>query len=45
MNIVFMLCHDVLNMYETKYGVELNGVILGTNMQRGSDRIISIIHE
>ena len=39
-----MLCHSVLNMYETNYRVDPNEVILGTDMQSNSDRMF-ILHE
>ena len=39
-----MLCQGVLNMYETKYGVEPIEVILGTDMQCGFEGMF-VLHE
>ena len=39
-----MLCHGVLNMQETKYGVEPNEIILKTNMIHGFETMCDV-HE
>ena len=39
-----MLCHDVLNMQEIKYGVEPNEIILSTSMRCGFEAMCDV-HE
>ena len=39
-----MICHGVLNMQETKYGVEPNEIILKTDMIHGFEAMCDV-HE
>ena len=39
-----MICHGILNIQETKYGVEPNEIILSTGKRRGFEATC-VVHE